>query len=94
MTVLVVPSATSAVKTAMIGCPAARMIQLVSLEVGYKGCCLAQLTKGIYLGPDVDAWVWLGIGLEGLGPAAVDIEVLMGCIERLGWLDGGKGLTT
>ena len=48
---------------------------------------------GIYLGPDVDAWVWLGTGLEGLGLAAVDIEVLMGCIEGLGWLVGGDGLT-
>ena len=41
---------------------------------------------GMYLGLDVDAWVLLGL-------AAVDIEVPTGCIDGLGWLDGGSGLT-
>ena len=48
---------------------------------------------GMYLGPDVDAWVLLGVGLGRLGPAAIDIEVPMGCIEGLGWLGGNNGLT-
>ena len=49
---------------------------------------LGPADRGMFLCPDVDAWGWLGTGLEGLGPAAVDIEVLMGCIAGLGWLSG------
>ena len=63
------------------------------------GMLLGPAVIGIFLCPDVAAWGWLetgrdGLGLEGLGPAAVDIEVLMGCTEGLGCLDGAGGLTT
>ena len=81
MTVLVVLTATSVARTAMIGCSVVPLVQLaflvaecmVSLEDGCMGCCLVQLKPGCFC----VQMSTLGFGLVLILVAAVGLDQLL-----------------